>query len=130
MSLEELLEARLELVRVRQRRLRLWSKLAVCWVAIAAAALLVLVVEQSVGWAFSLASAILIAASVIAAIIICATHARTRPDWRTLARQIESRFPQLDGRLLTAVPQILNPGAEVNYLQQRVVAAALWEGPP
>src|SRR5439155_3602961 len=39
--------------------------------------------------------------------------------------QIEARFPQLDGRLLTSIQQDTAPGVEPSYLQQRVLEETL-----
>ena len=127
MSLEQQLQAHLQLVSGRQRRLLLLSKLAVCWVVIAVAGLLVLELERLVGWAFSLAVPIFVAAAILSAFFVFRRHSRASPDWRALSRLIEARFPQLDGRLLTAVQQQANSGAELSYLQQRVVEEALQE---
>ena len=58
-------------------------------------------------------------------VVLLIQNARTEPDWRHLARLIETRYPQLDGRLLTAVQQNPNAGQELNYLQQRVLEETL-----
>src|SRR5439155_10803009 len=84
-----------------------------------------LILERNSGWALSFATTLIIAAGIIAAFIIGVRQARREPDWRGLARQIEMRSPQLDGRLLTAVQQTASPGAELNYLQQRLIEEAL-----
>jgi len=60
-----------------------------------------------------------------AALVLLVRHARTEPDWRHLAHLIETRYPQLDGRLLTAVQQNANAGHELNYLQQRLLEETL-----
>src|SRR5262249_31802710 len=46
-------------------------------------------------------------------------------DLRQLTHKIELQFPQLEGRLLTAVQQTPSGDTELNYLQQRVVEEAL-----
>src|SRR2546430_9148523 len=120
MGPEQQLQERLQLISGRQRGVQLWAKLAAGWGATALLGLCVLLLEHSIGWAFSFAAPIVIILSVSVAIIIAVRVARARPDCRALARQIESRFPQLDGRLLTAIQQDSLAPAQLNYLQQRV----------
>src|SRR5437660_8442258 len=125
MTADQLFKTLLQRVAQRERRCRLWVKLAGCWVATDLLALIVLVIERQTGWAFSLASSVFIVMAIGAAVVLLIQNARTEPDWRHLARLIESRYPQLDGRLLTAVQQNANAGQELNYLQQRVLEETL-----
>src|SRR5438128_6854147 len=125
MGPEQELQARLQRISARQRRVRLRTKLATGWAATAVIGLCVLLFEQSIGWAFSFAAPVLIVLAIIVGVVIAVRHARARPDGRALARQIEARFPQLDGRLLTAVQQDPSAGGQLNYLQRRVVEEAL-----
>src|SRR6266436_6060943 len=50
---------------------------------------------------------------------------RWRPDYRAIARSIEQRHPELHSLLITAVEQSPAAGGEINFLQQRVVQAAI-----
>src|SRR5437867_4230166 len=109
----------------RQRRFLLWSELAACWFVMAILACLLLILERESGWALSYAPGLLLAGGLLAALIIGVRRARRLPDWRELAHQIERRRPQLEGRLLTAVQQSAESGAELNYLQQRLIEEAL-----
>jgi hypothetical protein len=59
------------------------------------------------------------------ALIAAIRIGRTKPDHRELARQIEARHPDLDGRLLTAIQQRPNADGQLDYLQQRVLDEAL-----
>ncbi|MEM7010440.1 MAG: hypothetical protein AAF585_03050, partial [Verrucomicrobiota bacterium] len=46
-------------------------------------------------------------------------------DLKKVAHRIEERFPELDGRLLTAVQQETQTGEQLGYLQERVVFEAV-----
>src|SRR5882672_3237074 len=117
----------LERVVSRQRRLALWAKLAACWAGAAILGLGISLLERSSGWASSLAMPIVAAIGILAAIIVLAKHGKVLPDWRDLARQIETRHPELEGRLLTAVQQPLDE-TQLNYLQQRLLEETLERG--
>src|SRR5690349_3608616 len=116
---DEFLKAQLSGAFARQRRFRFWSDLAACWAVTTLAGFFLLVLERQSGWGLSYAPVLL------AALIIGVHRARRLPDWRELAREIEKRRPQLDGRLLTAVQQRAESGAALNYLQQRLIEEAL-----
>ncbi len=125
MTADQLFKTLLQRVATRERRCRLWVKLAGCWAATALGALIVLGIERQTGWAFSLASSVFILLAIGAALVLLVQQRRTEPDWRHLAHLIETRYPQLDGRLLTAVQQNPEAGQELNYLQQRVLEETL-----
>src|SRR6266404_1580978 len=125
MTADQLFKTLLQRVATRERRCHLWIKLAGCWGATALLALIALVIERQTGWASSLASSLFILIGIGSALVLLIQHARTEPDWRHVARLIESHYPQLDGRLLTAVQQNANAGQELNYLQQRVLEETL-----
>src|SRR5439155_14020015 len=125
MTADALLKTLLQRVATRQRRCRLWSKLSAVWAAAACVGLLVLFLERQTGWASWLAAPLLATIGIISLLILLARHSRTEPDLRRLACQIEERFPQLDGRLLTSIQQDTAPGVEPSYLQQRVLEETL-----
>jgi len=125
MNADGILKALLLRVRIRQRRLQLWATLACCWAGAALLSLLVLVLERQTGWASWLATPLLVIAAILASLTHFIHRSRSQPDWRQLAQQIEMRFPDLDGRLLTAVQQTAPNGGELNYLQQRVLEETL-----
>jgi len=122
---EPLLKARLQPVARRQRRLQLGCKLAACWTTSALLSLGLLVLARQTGWASPLALPVIAVLTGLAALRITVRHWRSEPDWRQLARQVEARHPELDGRLLTAVQQVAAVGSTLSYLQERVVAEAL-----
>jgi hypothetical protein len=109
----------------RERRLQLWSKLAVSWASAAALGAILILLERQSGWTSSLALPVIAAAGLIAAAIIWLRHGNRDPDWRELATRIEARYSELDGRLLTAVQQEIKPDTEPNYFQERLVREVL-----
>jgi hypothetical protein len=122
------LKARLELVARRERRFRLWSRLALCWGIAAAVCVLLISLQRRTGWGSSLAlPAVALAAVAVAGLVIVRRRA-AETNWRAIAQQIEARHPELDGRLLTAAQQHPRDGARLSYLQQRVVDEALGHG--
>src|SRR5260221_8029652 len=120
---DPLLEARLDRVARRHRQLRFWTTIGGCWVAWACLGLGLVWLERQSGWASSLALP-LIAFLALASAFVAASR-KSIPNLRKLAAQIESRYPELDGRLITAVQQQAQTGGELNYLQRRLVDEAL-----
>jgi hypothetical protein len=120
-----LLEARLQRVVGRRQRLRLWCKLAGCWAGAAALGLGLVTLQRQTGWTSSLALPVVGLAGLAAAGWVAARHRRLQTDWRAVACEIEARHPELDGRLLTAVQQQVQPGGELDYLQERLVREAV-----
>src|ERR1044072_8171909 len=125
MTADRLLKNVLERGNQRQSKVRLWLTLASTWGIMVLLSVVVLVLEQQTGWGSWLARPLLIATGIFAALILAFRQTRAHVDWRQLARRIETKYPQLDGRLLTAVQQIAPAGAELNYLQHRVIDEAL-----
>jgi hypothetical protein len=60
----------------------------------------------------------------VAAVVVIAFHFVKAPDLRWIARKIEKHHPELNGILLTAVQQQLDPGTQPGYLQYRVLQEA------
>jgi len=123
--IDALLKEELTTVFRRQRRLRLAFRLAVCWGALAALGLGVILlkprhVPPSPVWIFAL-----VTLGVIAGVIVLVRHRRTQPDWHDVARRIEVQLPQLNGLLLTAVQQQPANDGQLQYLQERIVREAL-----
>jgi hypothetical protein len=123
-----LLEMRLRSVAERRRRVRLWLSLAGCWAAAACMGLGINMVESRTGWAPSLALPLILAGAIIAALIVFARNRKSETNWRALAWEIERRFPELDGRLVTAVQQPHAAAAEAGYLQQRLLSETIRHG--
>src|SRR5882672_535367 len=125
MSVDSRLKARLKELASRRAALQLWCKLAACWTAAAFLGLGWLALEGQRGWNSALALPVIALFAIAVAAAIVLLHAGTEPDWHGLAQQIETRYPELDGRLLTAVQQRAEAGAELNYLQERLLQEAL-----
>src|SRR5215203_103973 len=122
---DPLIRTPLEQVALRQRRLRFWCKLAACWIGAAFGGLLLFVLERQIGWASSLVLPLVAMIGIVAAVVVTIRHGARPPNWREIARRIEAAYPDLDGRLLTAVQQHGEPGVELNFLQQRLLQQAL-----
>ncbi len=115
------LRARLEQVQSRARSLRFWCRLALCWAVSGCAAVALALCQRKTGWNLSSAFPALVLASLAAAVVV-ATRRRDYPlDWRKLAARIEARFPELDGRLLTAVELPVAWPEKAGFLEQRVL---------
>src|SRR5437667_2561982 len=95
------LKSRLQHVAFRRRRLQLLSTLAACWAGAAILGWGLMVLERRSGWTSSLALPLIALLGLTAAFIVVLRHRRKEPNWHELAAQIESRHPDLDGRLLT-----------------------------
>jgi hypothetical protein len=119
------LKVLLEEVAQRQRRLRLWWSLAACWAGAALAGLGLVALQRSIGWTSSLGFPVLAVLSVATVVVVLIRQGRVEPDWRALARQIEGRYPGLDGRLLTAIQQEPQAGRELSFMQERLVREVL-----
>ncbi len=120
-----LLQTQLEPVARRYRRLQLWRGLAVTWLLAAVAGGAVLGIHQLTGWWSPLTLPLLAGAAVTAALMVWRATRKMTLDLRWIARQIEHEHPELHTLLLTAVEQQPPAGAELGYLQQRVIAEAL-----
>ena len=71
-------------------------------------------------WSWEAVLAVL-AATVGAAIVGLIVLARSRPDIRAIAREVEGKHPDLRVALLTAMDQKPGPNGELGYLQQRLL---------
>jgi len=119
------LQASLQHVADRRRRLQFSGKLAGCWVVMSLLGLGLVFLQRQIGWASSLVLPVVALAGVAAAILIALKYRKTEPDWRRIAGEIEARHPELEGRLITAVQQQAGPGGELNFLQKRLVHEAM-----
>jgi len=120
-----LLKAQLEPLARRQHRLKLWSRLTTCWSIAALAGLVVMGLERMVGWSTPLSLPLIAIAGLVAAVVVGFRTRRGEADWRSLARRVEAAYPELDGRLITAVQQEAGTSDEFTYLQQRVLDETL-----
>ncbi len=124
-SAEVTLKEILSRIEARQRRLRLWLKLAACWAAAALLGGCLLVIQRENGWTSTATLPSVAFVAVIAALVVLLRSRRGSADPRQLASQIEARHPELDGLLLTAAQQHADGGGELNFLQERLIREAM-----
>jgi hypothetical protein len=126
MALDPFLETRLDRVAQRQRRLRSWSVVAGNWAVWACLGLLLAWLERKSGWTSALMLPLVaLLATITGLVLLNRFRKKTPDDTRQLAFRIESHFPDLDGRLITAVQQQPQPGGAFNFLQERIIGEAL-----
>ena len=122
------LRQKLERVAGRIRSLRLWTGLAVCWLAWAALGAAALAIARHwnaatpLGW-IEVASLALVSAFIYAVVVM-----RSARDQRAVARRIEAKHPELRTVLLAAVEQVATPRQDLGYLQKAVVCEAVAHG--
>jgi len=119
------LKARLLRVVSRERRLCLWCKIAACWALWGLTVIILGIVERQSGWRFPFAGPLIGILALVNGLVLVIRHMGRKPNLRQIAQRIEAVFPELDGRLLTAVQQQRKPGQELDYLQERVIREAL-----
>ncbi|SIO41371.1 hypothetical protein SAMN05444166_4502 [Singulisphaera sp. GP187] len=122
----------LEQVARRFRQVRLWSSLALCWLAWAIVGLVIAVLLTRANLAESTSSSAtwvpaILAALALATGAVCAITAhRWARDLRWVARQIEAKHPELATGLLAAVEQaVATPAERFGFLQATVIRKAL-----
>ncbi len=121
---DQFLKNRLDRVVRRQRWFALWRKLSVCWAAAALVSVVAAWVQTSLGGISPLTLPVLLALAAGTAIGVAIVHFAQPVDYRRIAQRIEQKHPDLDGLLITAVQQQVQPDAEQGYLQYRVLQDA------
>jgi hypothetical protein len=118
----------LEEVARRFRQVRLWSGLALCWLAWALVGVALFVTgsragkESSLGGAWIAAFAALAAVSGIVWAFLALRSARSR---RWVARRIEAHYPELRTGLLAAIEEDEAASGRLGFLQSAVIREAL-----
>jgi len=123
--IDTLLHARLQPVIESRRRGALWRRVALVWLLAALAAWALVWLQRSgSGWPRSLPAWLVVGA--LAATAACWLQSRLAvPDVRRLARLLEARHRDLDGRLLTAIQQLPDKKGEYSFLQDRLFEDAV-----
>ena len=123
--IDPVLKSCLQALLRRERQRQFWLRMAQAWAAAAGVGLVLLGLRWVLGgpgaegWT---------ALALLAAIAILAGWVgwrRREPDLRQVAREVEQRHPELEGRLLTAVQQETGPRGELGFLQDRLVHEVL-----
>lgn len=126
--IERLLKSKLEPVARRERQVRLWRSLAVCWAATALAGLFFLWLSSRFEINRNVALGFVALTFVIGVIATFVALAKRRTDYREVARKIEREHPDLHALLITAIEQRPDPQTGAyNFLQNRVMREALAE---
>lgn len=120
-----LLQSRLEPVARRRRQLRFWRRLAMGWAVAAGLAFAVYFIQRALGWASVLSLPIMALVGTVVAVIVAARGAAKEDGLREAARDVESRHPELDGLLLTAIQQKAPTPDDFGYLQRRILRDAV-----
>src|SRR5688572_28236287 len=121
---DDFLKVRLQRVVRRYQWLALWRKLAACWAAAALIGVTVAWVQGMLGRVSPLTLPIMLALTAAAIVVVITFHFLKPPDLRWISRKIEQHHPELNGILLTAVQQQLEPDKQPGYLQYRVLQEA------
>src|SRR5215217_2354274 len=116
---DDFLKGRLQRVVRRYQWFALWRKLAVCWAIAALVGLGVAWTQSALGLVSPLTLPIVMALTAGALVVVVSFHFLQRPDLRWIARKIESKHPELNGLLLTAVQQQLDSTKQLGFLQYR-----------
>ncbi len=112
----------------RHRRQAISWRLAACWSVAAAAGFGFIFVQWWIGWNSFFTLPALGSLAVAAGLALVLRHSSTPTDYRTIARRIESRHPELNGLLLTAVQQSPPDGNSQGFLRHRLLEQALEHG--
>src|SRR5690242_12693162 len=99
------LQARLEPVAARRRRLELACRLAAVWGTAALIGVGLIILQRLTGWTSALVLPLVVVVALVAAVVALIRHNRTGSNYDALASQIQARYPDLDGRLQTALQQ-------------------------
>jgi hypothetical protein len=121
---DDFLRGRLRRVIRRQQWFGLLWKLAVCWALAALAGGAIIWAGRATGWSSPLALPLLAGLTATAVTAMAMLHQARAPTFRWAARKIEAAHPELQGVVLTAVQQAIEPGGTLNFLQHRVLQEA------
>lgn len=104
----------------RKRSARLWMGLALCWLVGCLTGLAFIAVDAVSGWLPPGVLLFIVVSGVVAAMVIWMRLRRSKADWRGCAQVVETRYPELNGRLLTAIEQRPDKQGQFSYLQRRL----------
>jgi len=122
--MQSLLHARLQRVARRQRRLRLWRRLAVYWAAAAVAVGTVFLLTRALGLSSPWLFPVLGGAALMGALGFAIRLLRTPADLGAAVAEIERQHPELEGLLLTASQVQPGDDGRLNFLAERLLQEA------
>jgi hypothetical protein len=123
--MNKLLKEKLSFVSARQQQLRFWCLLASSWAWVALVGLGVAIVQRLTGWSSWVALPAVVLLALLAWAFTLSKTSKDGTNWRLVALELEKEYPELDGRLLTAVQQEPADGQNLSYLQERLTSEAL-----
>jgi hypothetical protein len=108
------------------RRARLWREMTVCWLAVAALGILLLLGRAFAGWHWPAEWIIPLLGGVIAAVFVWGRHGARGADFRALVATLEREHPELRHMLSAAAEQEPDAASgNFRFLQLRVIEAVL-----
>jgi hypothetical protein len=110
----------------RRKKLFLLRRLAICWSIAALAGAALIAANQLWGFYWPIAILALFITTGLASVIAWYKSAHIEPDYKAIARTIETNHPDLKATLLTAIEQEPEEAfGQLGYLQERVIGEAL-----
>ena len=124
--MDERLLQRLEPVASRYRSVRMWRSLALVWLVVAFVGAVLLWLKSQGTWPQSISPWFLAAVTaLIVAVVVAVVRASFR-DSQFIAQRVESTFPDLRQRLVTAIAQRpQEPNGQLGFLQRTVIEETL-----
>jgi predicted nucleic acid-binding Zn-ribbon protein len=125
--IERRIAGRLRPVAARYRRLQFALTLATGWLGLALLGTLLWVLQRRYDWQFPGMVTAMWALGLLVLVVALIRSIRQARDYRVIAQRVESHFPELDARLLTAMQQQPQSGflGGYSYLQEAVIRQAL-----
>jgi hypothetical protein len=106
------------------RRARLWRELSFCWLAVAGAGILLLLLQEISGWLSPIRWIVLLLAGMIVSVVLWRRHQRREENFASLVANLEREYPELR-HLLSAATEQEPHATGFTYLQLRVVDEVL-----
>lgn len=122
--MQSLLNARLQRVARRQRRLGLWRRLAAYWALAAGAVGLVFALTRGLGLSSPWLFPVLGVGALLGAVAVAIRHGRRPADLSSAVAAIERQHPELAGLLLTAAQVRPDDEGRLNFIAERLLQDA------
>lgn len=125
--IERRIAGRLRPVAARFRRLQFAVTLAIGWLGLALLGTLLWVLQRRYDWQLPGMTSTMLVLGLLILVAALIRSIRQARDYRAIAQRVESHFPELDARLLTAMQQQPQSGflGGYSYLQEAVIRQAL-----